>query len=558
MHALKIDSTLQNGKYRILSILGQGGFGITYLAIQSGLERNVAIKEFFMKDFCERNETTSQVTFGTESSRETVSRFREKFLKEARNIARLNHPHIIRIFDVFEENGTAYYVMEYCEKGSLADRVKNEGALSEAVATHYILQVADALDYIHRQKMNHLDVKPANILLNENDEAVLIDFGLSKQYDAVTGSQTSTTPVGISNGYAPMEQYRPGGVSEFSPQTDIYSLGATFYMLLTGITPPSASDINEDGVPVDELKAKRVKRKTISVICKAMKGRKKERLQDIISFVECLKGGASSSEGANRASTSKPASKVDDEATMVFVDTKKKEEEERKRIEAEAQARKEKSEAEARAKAEEEARALAEAERKAIADYTAKQTGQSKKQRKSRKSSKSWLWIVFFLILFIIVKLNDNHPKDAPTASQSASSTSSASVSENTPKEVKDKPIVLTHGHESKRIYVYSGPVDANGIPNGKGSAKYPETKSCSAATFNGTFKNGILSDGYLAFSSGMRYKGSFTEDGYYKEGTLWDKDNYYYVGTFKDGQPYNGIWYTPQGKEDSIVENGK
>ena len=200
MHALKIDSTLQNGKYRILSELGQGGFGITYLAMQSGLERNVAIKEFFMKDFCERNESTSQVTFGTESSRETVHRFREKFLKEARNIARLNHPHIIRIFDVFEENGTAYYVMEYCENGSLAEKVKEQGALSEADATRYIHQVAEALDYIHRKKMNHLDIKPANIMLNENDEPVLIDFGLSKQYDVLTGSQTSTTPVGISNG----------------------------------------------------------------------------------------------------------------------------------------------------------------------------------------------------------------------------------------------------------------------------------------------------------------------------------------------------------------------
>ena len=100
--------------------------------------------------------------------------------------------------------------------------------------------------------MNHLDVKPANIMLNEKDEAVLIDFGLSKQYDAVTGNQTSTTPVGISDGYAPMEQYKPGGVCEFSPQTDIYSLGATFFKLLTGTTPPSASDVNEDGVPVNE------------------------------------------------------------------------------------------------------------------------------------------------------------------------------------------------------------------------------------------------------------------------------------------------------------------
>ena len=250
MQQLKNGTTLQSGKYKIISMLGRGGFGITYLAEQTMLERNVAIKEFFMKEFCERDGATSHVTLGTESSRETVSKFREKFIKEARNIAKLKHPNIVSIIDVFEENGTAYYVMEYCEHGTLADKVKNFGYLSESVATRYILQVAEALEYIHQRKMNHLDVKPANIMLNEKDESVLIDFGLSKQYDA-GGQQTSTTPVGISEGYAPMEQYKKGGVGEFSPQTDIYALGATFYKLLSGKTPPSASDVYEDGVPLE-------------------------------------------------------------------------------------------------------------------------------------------------------------------------------------------------------------------------------------------------------------------------------------------------------------------
>ena len=287
MQHLTPNSTLQNGKYRIIDFLGQGGFGITYLAIQSGLERKVAIKEFFMKELCERDESTSHVTLGTEGSRETVNRFREKFLKEARNIARLNHPNIVRIIDVFEENGTAYYVMEYAEGGSLADKVKREGNLSESVATRYILQVAHALDYIHERKMNHLDVKPANIMLNEKDECVLIDFGLSKQYDE-SGSQTSTTPVGISEGYAPMEQYMQGGVGEFSPETDIYALGTTFYKLLTGITPPNASFVNNEGLPLDELKAKGVSNKAISVIAQAMEGRKRDRMKSVRTFIDSL------------------------------------------------------------------------------------------------------------------------------------------------------------------------------------------------------------------------------------------------------------------------------
>lgn len=286
---LQTNSTLQGGKYRILSVLGQGGFGITYEAEQTMLGRRVAIKEFFMKGLCDRDESTSHVTLGTAGGRETVGRFREKFLKEARNIARLNHSNIVRIIDVFEENGTAYYVMDYIGGGSLSQKVKREGALSEAVATRYILQVADALEYIHSRSMNHLDVKPANVVLNdETGAAVLIDFGLSKQYDSA-GEQTSTTPVGISDGYAPLEQYKPGGVGSFSPQTDIYALGATFYYLLTGLVPPSASDVNEDGVPVEKLKAKGVSSKAIDVICQAMKSSRKNRLPNVKAFKERLK-----------------------------------------------------------------------------------------------------------------------------------------------------------------------------------------------------------------------------------------------------------------------------
>lgn len=287
---LKQETLLQGGRYRIEQVLGQGGFGITYLAIQSGLERKVAIKEFFMKELCERDISTNYVTQVTESNKATVNRFKEKFLKEARHIAKLNHPHIVRIIDVFEENSTAYYVMEYAENGSLSEKVRKQGTLSEAAATRYILQVAAALDYIHKHKMNHLDVKPANILINEKNEAVLIDFGLSKQYDFITGNQTSTTPVGISHGYAPLEQYKEGGVQEFSPETDIYALGATFFKMLTGITPPNASDVNEDGVSVDQLKANGVSRQAITVICKAMEGRKRDRIKDVCFFIEGLKG----------------------------------------------------------------------------------------------------------------------------------------------------------------------------------------------------------------------------------------------------------------------------
>ena len=283
---LQQDYTLQDGNYRILKVLGQGGFGITYLAIQVRLDRKVAIKEFFMKDFCERNETTRQVTLGTAGSREIVNSCRKKFLKEAKHIALLDHPNIIRIIDVFDENSTSYYVMEYIEGGSLENKLGTTG-LSMSEATRYIFQVVETLKYIHKKNIAHLDIKPSNIMLNGNDEIVLIDFGVSKQYDFSTGEQTSVSPVGCSSGYAPLEQYEPDGVKDFSPQTDIYSLGATYFKLLTGITPLKASKITKDFLQ-ENLKAKGVPTAVISIICKSMEKLKENRFSDVCSFIEGL------------------------------------------------------------------------------------------------------------------------------------------------------------------------------------------------------------------------------------------------------------------------------
>ena len=284
MH-LQVGTFLQGGKYKIEKVLGQGGFGITYLAIQDLLDRKVCIKEFFYKEYCERDEATSHVSLGTQSNREIVERFMVKFIKEARTISLHEHPNIIRIHDIFKENNTAYYVMEYIEGESLNDMVNHKGALSESEALDYIKQVASALDFIHQQSINHLDVKPANIMVRRSDnKAILIDFGLSKQYD-IQGSQTSTTPVGISHGYAPMEQYKQGGVSTFSPQTDVYSLGATLYKLVTGNTPPQAMDILDEGLPdMSDSISKNVQ----DAIIKAMETLRKKRPQSIQEFSKLL------------------------------------------------------------------------------------------------------------------------------------------------------------------------------------------------------------------------------------------------------------------------------
>ena len=246
MQPIKSNTFLQGGKYRIERLLGQGGFGMTYLAEQYLLKKKVAIKEFFISDLCIRDDKAGVRTV---TQTDMVDRYRQKFFKEAQILARLNHPGIVRVIDIFEENGTVYYVMDYVEGESLAEIIKRKGALPEQTALQYIYKVAEALEYIHKSNVNHLDVKPANIMIRHDDnEPILIDFGVSKQYDEQK-DQTTTTPPGVSNGYSPLEQYRPGGIGSFSPQADVYALGATLYMLLTGQTPPNAHDVLIDGIP---------------------------------------------------------------------------------------------------------------------------------------------------------------------------------------------------------------------------------------------------------------------------------------------------------------------
>ena len=311
MQQLSEGTLLQGGKYKIEKMLGQGGFGITYLATQVLLGRKVCIKEFFFKQFCERDETTSHVTLGTKSNREFVDKYMNKFIKEARTISQLDHPHIIRIHDIFEENSTAYYVMEFHSGGSLGDLVKDGKPLPETEAVKYITQIADAVGYIHKRNINHLDIKPGNILIDARGCGVLIDFGLSKQYDE-QGSQTSSTPVGISHGYAPMEQYNQNGVSTFSPQSDIYSLGATLYKLVTGATPPQANEIFNDGLPALPAHLSDGVRKAIE---HAMQPRKKERPATAEEFVALLSCGS-----ASAASSTDEATKIiaEPEETLVL------------------------------------------------------------------------------------------------------------------------------------------------------------------------------------------------------------------------------------------------
>lgn len=283
---LQPNTLLQGGKYQIVRHISSGGFGNTYEGELTLLHYRVAIKEFFIKDFCNRDAQTSHVTVGTQSKVALVEKLRKKFLEEAATLFSIHHEHIIRVTDIFEENGTAYYVMDFIEGESLQQMLKRRGTLPEETALVYIRQVADALDYIHSQNRLHLDVKPGNIMVTRQDNAILIDFGASKHYDDESGENTSTLMGVNTKGYAPIEQTTQSFTS-FSPATDIYALGATLYKLLTGVTPPDANLLLGEEATLQPLPST-ISAATREVVKRSMSLKRKDRPQSISELLAIM------------------------------------------------------------------------------------------------------------------------------------------------------------------------------------------------------------------------------------------------------------------------------
>lgn len=289
MQQLIIGTLLRGGSYKIEKVLGQGSFGITYLAEHTNLGRKVAIKEFFMKELNSRGEDGS-ITGMTDGS--LSQNYCVKFQKEAINLSRLDHPNIVRVTDSFSENGTFYYVMDYIEGQNLNDYVKSHH-VDEAEATSIIKSVADALIYMHEEKhMLHLDLKPGNVMRRNSDGHIfLIDFGLSKHFSEDGQPETSTT-IGLGTaGYAPIEQGNRAKNGEFRPTIDVYALGATFYKLLTRETPPPASDlVSDDELLENNLRAKEVSDNLIKIVVEAMCPNVRKRTQTIRAFKNAFDG----------------------------------------------------------------------------------------------------------------------------------------------------------------------------------------------------------------------------------------------------------------------------
>jgi serine/threonine protein kinase len=287
-------------EYCIKRTLGHGAFGVTYLAettvssvvkvdgplgeIEQTVETKikVAIKEFFMHELCSR---TEDGTITDSSSSSMVSDYRRRFRKEAENLSIMKHPGIVRVMDVFDQNNTTYYAMEYIEGVSLDDYIKQHIHLDEQEAIAILNETGDALAYMHKQRMLHLDMKPKNIMRRKDGKLFLIDFGLSKHYNE-NGEAESSTSIGLGTpGYAPIEQSVKQGSQIFPAYIDVYALGATLFKMLTGETPPPAAEIMNEGFPFEELQNCGVSEEMMRIVATAMNPRRAERFQSVEDFL---------------------------------------------------------------------------------------------------------------------------------------------------------------------------------------------------------------------------------------------------------------------------------
>ena len=238
--------TILHSTYRIDNYLSSGGFGNTYVATNIEFEERVAIKEFFMKGVTQRDDNQTTVSVSNAENKNSFLEQKEKFKKEARRIRKLKNEHIVSVHDLFDENGTAYYVMDFVDGENLAERLKRTGKpMTEQEVREILPQALDALKSVHDAGIWHLDLKPANIMLDKSGNVKLIDFGASKQLNTQKGGATTSTAITYTNGYAPREQMEQN-YDKFGPWTDIYALGATLYNLLTNNKPPLPTDIDDD------------------------------------------------------------------------------------------------------------------------------------------------------------------------------------------------------------------------------------------------------------------------------------------------------------------------
>lgn len=521
---LPVGTMLCHGRYRIVRHLGSGGFGNTYEAVETSFNEKVAIKELFIKGTCGRAADSQEVSISLEENQRTFEQQKRKFRKEAQRLHELHNPHIVHVHDLFDDCGTSYYVMDYVDGENLSERLKRTGkAISEKEVMEQMLpQLLDALATVHAQGIWHLDIKPGNILTDGKGGVVLIDFGASKQMHTADGQSQSTSALTCTPGYAPTEQM-DGNVGNFGPWTDLYSLGATLYHLLTLHRPPLPSSILDD--PNGALAfPKGCGKVTMDLVRWLMQPMRSKRPQSVEAVQQFLKDVSELSKKPKPQPEPlpEPQPEPDDDRKTVIINPKP-----------------------------------------TPGPNPNPAPGPNPvPSPNSRWLKRMALGVVAVGILASVglgVHKCTNGGPDPDPMPVSSDSDSVLLVM----KDVKDLPVSVTEGPKNMHHYLFTGKlVDSVGaLPDGPGVAKFEATDGVPAATYRGRFERGLCHDATgkasLTFATGDKYVGTF-DHGYYATGRYTQKDGSYFSGTFKSGQPYNGRWFNSNGSLSANVRHGK
>jgi len=501
--------TLLKETYRIDGYLSSGGFGNTYLATRTDFDERCAVKEFFMKGVSQRDGDNTTVSVSNPLNQEQFDEQKNKFCKEAKRLRKLHNPHIVEVSALFEANGTAYYVMEYVDGESLADRLKRTGKpLSEAEVRDLLPQILDALEEVHSHDIWHLDLKPANIMVTHDGNVKLIDFGASKQL-RVGGGATTTSALCFTPDYAAPEQLvQTGSKNDIGAWTDFYALGATLYNLLTTSKPPTSLDIYDNGDAAFTF-GPDTSSEMRTLITHLMKPKRSDRPQSVTSIRPFL---ATKSPSATPSKTSTSTT----ETTLIAPTNNKKNTPENKKNTPE--------------------------------NKPNTPTTNDKSQTEGDKG-------FFAMILIIMIAL-------AVSVCLMVVSSYKSKEQQTTSDEYCER-VVSREYSNVKYSYKYTG-LMRDGVPCGKGLAVIINPQKYKGDKYEGEFVNGNFEDhsamfgsnGYVigdnatyTFSNGDVYRGTFKSNMFEKGILTIKSDGRSFVGNFVDGQPYNGRWYSKSGE---------
>lgn len=483
--------TILRGIYRIESYLSSGGFGNTYVATNIEFDERVAIKEFFMKGVTQRDGNQTTVSVSNAENQDSFLEQREKFKKEARRLRRLNNSHIVSVHDLFEEHGTAYYVMDYVDGENLAERLKRTGKpMTEAEVNEILPQILDALKSVHDAGIWHLDLKPANIMVDKSGQVKLIDFGASKQLHAQKGGATTSTAISYTNGYAPREQMEQN-YDKFGPWTDIYALGATLYNLLTKNHPPLPTDIDDDTSEDKHIALpfpQSVNEQTKRCVLWMMSTNRMLRPQNVNAILE---------------------KDVDEDTIIEHMPAKP------------------------------------------VQTASPKPQPIQEKKLVESKGAMKWIGIIVFVTIAIIGIIFAIKGIDMRQTTIS-DAIDTDSIEEVIDSDIETVPLPKTvtsmFYHSALGDCSYTGEVDADGIPHGKGVATWT---SGDGLKYDGEWVHGVM-EGQTHYTqrSGDTFVGTFKANKYDNGRYTIKQNGDYYIGSFKNGRPDNGDWYDKNGNK--------